>query len=255
MGKTKPAQFRSRGSTELLNNIIQKSLVWFLRHGIIIDWVHCAKKRFGIGYDAWDLSVEDLNQNSVVYSFGVGENISFDIEINQRFGLAVYAFDPTPSSIDWIRRQRLPEWFIFHAYGIADHDGWALFHPPDNPQHVSYSMLCHPLSNNEAVKLPVKRLESIMTDLGHTRLDVLKLDIEGAEYGVIADMAKSAIRPLQLLIEFHHHLPGVGIGKTFKTIRTIARMGYSAFSISDTGHEFSFRLTRRHRDPNRLKNA
>jgi FkbM family methyltransferase len=253
MTNTEPQ--RTQGPIELLNKIIHKSIFWLLCHGLTMGWVRCTKERFGTGYDAWDLSIEDLNHSSIVYSFGVGENISFDIEIQRRFGLAVYAFDPTPASIEWVRHQRLPESFIFHAYGIADRDGWAFFQPPDNPRHVSYSMLGHPLSRKAAVNLPVKRLGTIMRSLGHSRLDVLKLDIEGAEYGVIADMAKSAIRPLQLLIEFHHHFPGVGIGKTSLAIRTIAQMGYRAFSISDTGHEFCFRLTPRRIDTNRPRDA
>jgi FkbM family methyltransferase len=233
------------------NRIIHKASVWLVRQALSLNLISCAKDRFGAGYDAWYLSVTDLNQDSIVYSFGVGENISFDLEIIRRFGLTVHAFDPTPKSIEWMNRQCLPEKFIFHAFGIANYDGWAVFHPPKNPGHVSYSMLGHPSPESAAVELPVKRLETIMRNLCHNRLDVLKLDIEGAEYGAIADLAQSAIRPLQLLVEFHHHLPEVGIDKTRRALRMIARMGYAAFSVSDTGHEFSFRLKPLRRGSNR----
>ncbi|GIS18490.1 MAG: hypothetical protein CM15mP120_04060 [Pseudomonadota bacterium] len=43
-----------------------------------------------------------------------------------------------------------------------------------------------------------------MRDLGHDHLDVLKMDIEGAEYAVLDDMLQSNILPDQLLVEFHH---------------------------------------------------
>ena len=44
----------------------------------------------------------------------------------------------------------------------------------------------------------------MMRDLGHDHLDVLKMDIEGAEYAVLDDMLQSDILPDQLLVEFHH---------------------------------------------------
>jgi Methyltransferase FkbM domain len=50
-------------------------------------------------------------------------------------------------------------------------------------------------------KLPVKRLATIMKELGHTRLDVLKMDIEGDEYDVLRDIADIPIR--QILVEMH----------------------------------------------------
>ena len=224
----------------MLFKIFNRIRTWLRYHGLTEKIMNCAKERFGTGCDAWDLSVEALRQNSIVYSCGVGENISFDIDIIRRFGLTVHAFDPTPRSIEWAIRQRLPDSFILHPYGITDYDGLAVFYPPNNPDHVSYSILCHPSAKAGAVKLPVKRLTTIMKDLGHTRLDVLKLDIEGSEYNVITDMAKTLIRPSQLLVEFHHHLPCGAIRETRKAIKMILRMGYTPFSVSETGHEFSF---------------
>ena len=38
----------------------------------------------------------------------------------------------------------------------------------------------------------------IMAKLGHSSLDILKIDIEGAEYDVIEDMLSSGIRPRQV---------------------------------------------------------
>ena len=37
-----------------------------------------------------------------------------------------------------------------------------------------------------------------MKELGHNKIDILKMDIEGAEYAVINDIERSGIRPEQI---------------------------------------------------------
>lgn len=181
-----------------------------------------------------------LDADSVVYSFGVGEDASFDLALIERFGLVVHAFDPTPQSMKWAKEQRLSHRFVMHEYGIADFDGTTSFNPPENPDHVSHTLLDRPATRDRAIAVPVKRLCSIMQALGHARIDVLKLDVEGAEYAVIDDMKRSNVRPGQILVEFHHRFPGVGIRKSHEAITALRRMGYRIFSVSANNEEFCF---------------
>ena len=197
---------------------------------------------FGSGYGAWDVATDLVHSGSIVYAFGVGEDITFDLALVERFGLTVHAFDPTPKSIDWLRRQALPEQFILHPYGIAARDGDVTFHPPENPAHVSHSMLDTSGGSANSITVPVRRLGTIMSELGHDRVDLLKMDIEGAEYEVIEDLCVSGIRPRQLLVEFHHRFPGMGPSKTRASVETLRAMGYRLFSVSDRNEEFGFVL-------------
>lgn len=199
--------------------------------------------RSGHGYDAWYIIGENLSERSIVYSCGVGEDISFDVELVGQFGLVVHAFDPTPKSVEWVSRQPTPERLVLHPYGVSDRDGYELFYPPHDPSFVSFSTVAQ-APGSLAVQLRVKRIGTIMRELGHSAIDILKLDIEGSEYRVISDVAHTGIRPKQLLVEFHHHLPMIGVVETVRALRTIRRMGYSIFWISDTGNEFSFLRTR-----------
>lgn len=200
------------------------------------------KERFGSDYGGWDIVATELDSNSVVYSIGVGEDASFDIALINRWDLTVHAFDPTPKSIEWVRRQGFSKNFVMHNYGIAAFDGDVSFNPPENPDHVSHTILDRPATNAKSISVPVKRISTTMRELGHDHIDVIKMDIEGAEYDVIEDLGKSNIRPGQILIEFHHRFPGIGIKKTRESISKIRSMGYLLFSISDTNEEFCFIL-------------
>ncbi len=39
--------------------------------------LRCNKERFGSEYGGWDIAFENVTQNSIVYSFGIGEDVSF----------------------------------------------------------------------------------------------------------------------------------------------------------------------------------
>jgi len=197
-------------------------------------------KRYGSAYGGWDVIGDSLGPDSVVYSCGVGEDASFDIELINEFDLEIYAFDPTPRSILWVKQQNFSCKFIMYEYGIADFNGDAKFTPPTNPNHVSHTMLECPQSEDSAIVVPMKRLETIMHELGHTDIDILKLDIEGAEYSVINDLHDGNIRPKQILVEFHHRFDNVGIAQTQQAIRQLKSIGYKLFSVSSSNEEFCF---------------
>ena len=200
----------------------------------------CRQILLGNEHARWCVCPTRFTPQSIVYSFGVGEEISFDLELIRQFGVRVHAFDPTPRSIQWVRTQAAPAEFVFHEYGVADIDGTCQFAPPENPTHVSHSVV-RKNDSRHAIPAPVHRLTTIMERLGHDHIDVLKMDIEGAEYGVIADLLSCNIRVDQLLVEFHHRWPEVGVQKTKQAIHELNRAGYRIFYISPTGEEYSFK--------------
>lgn len=194
----------------------------------------------GTEYGGHTLATAGLHTGSVVYSFGVGEDVSFDVALIQRFGSIVHAFDPTPRSIAWVEAQTLPPQFVMHGYGIADRDGTLRFSPPTNPAHISHTLLERSETAGAAIEVPVKRLGTIMAELGHQRLDVLKMDVEGAEYDVLADFLVQPIQIDQILVEFHHQFKSVGAQKTRDAVARLNQAGYQVFAVSPSGHEVSF---------------
>jgi len=188
----------------------------------------------------WSVDPRNIDENSIVYSFGVGDDISFDLSLINKYDLHIFAFDPTPKSVDWIMSQKLPKQFVLKNIGLADYDGKAKFNPPENPNHISATMLERPETKNDSYKVDVKTLASIMGELNHTHIDILKMDIEGMEYRVIDNLIETNIFPSQILIEFHHRFKNVGIRKTIRTVKKIRKAGYKVFHISKTGEEIAF---------------
>jgi hypothetical protein len=79
-----------------------------------------------------------------------------------------------------------------------------------------------------------------MLELGHDQIDLLKLDIEGAEYEVIDDLVASQIPIGQLLVEFHYRFEGIGPDRTRRAVRALNEAGFRSFHVSAIGEEYSF---------------
>ncbi|MBU4199181.1 MAG: FkbM family methyltransferase [Verrucomicrobia bacterium] len=213
--------------------------LWLRGHGIREEF-SCTRLDLGVGRGSWCVCPDALNAQSIVYSVGIGADISFDLALISRFQAVVHAFDPTPRARDWIRTQTVSSRFVYHDYGIAAYDGMLAFHAPKNPGSAHFSPVPRyrgaPLCQ---VAAPVKTLKTIMAMLGHARLDVLKLDIEGGEYDVIKNILADRLSIRQLLIEFHHNYRTIRFNQTLEALRQLREAGFRIFRISPRGLEFS----------------
>jgi len=202
--------------------------------------IRILKTRLGSEYGGWTISPAFLDSSSTVYSFGVGTDISFDLALISRFGCEIHAFDPTPRSIDWLHRQELPDEFQFHNSGLGNIDGLVNLEPPADPAHVSYSLSTSRNSTTTVESFPVRRLQTIAEDLGHDTIDLLKMDIEGAEYDVVENFLESGIKIGQLLIEFHHRFGREHVARTREAIARLHKAGFLIFDVAPSGEEYSF---------------
>ncbi len=201
----------------------------------------CARARLGSGYGGWWIRTDVLGPGSIVYSVGVGRDISFDLCLIKRFGLQVNAFDPTRKCRDWLATQALPRNFAFTEIGVAAYDGLGTFVLSSRPDWDSYELNVHSGKALDSEVLPVARVATIMRQLGHDRLDILKLDIESSEYDVIDDVLASDLNIRQLLVEFHYESkPPSQVLRIRRTLDLLDGAGYRLFARSPVGREFSF---------------
>ena len=67
-----------------------------------------------------------------------------------------------------------------------------------------------------------------MQELGHAGIDLLKLDIEGAEHEVVRSMLEREIRPTVVCIEIDQPVKPVAF---WRTVRRIRRAGYALVAV------------------------
>ena len=174
--------------------------------------------RIGTDYGGWTIPGTSVDSDSVIYCGGVGLDASFDLGLIERYGCRVHAFDPTPSTVQYVRTLDAPN-FRFYPWALWSQDGEIYLHSPDySDSNFSATNLHHTSTGFTA---PCRSLESIMEELGHDRIDLLKLDIEGAEYTVLDSLT---VRPQILCIEFHKH--GSRINEMIKAVRQLRSVGY-----------------------------
>jgi FkbM family methyltransferase len=173
-----------------------------------------------------------------VYSVGLGHDISFDLALAKTTPCEIFGFDPTPKTRAWLATQSLPECFHYIPIGLANQDGLVNFAMPSDPTFDDFSIVRS--NKGPFVSCEVRRLASLAKQLGHDRIDLLKMDIEGAEYQVIDDICQGTLLPSQLLVEFHHRIDGAHIRDTLSAIAKLRKVGYLLFDVSSSGRELSF---------------
>ncbi|MCF6297247.1 MAG: FkbM family methyltransferase [Flavobacteriaceae bacterium] len=203
--------------------------------------IKCKHIWYGNHYGGFYINPDLVNTESIVYSFGIGEDISFDLDLINKHKCHVFGFDPTPKSINWIKTQKLPNNFKFYEYGIGNTDEFVNFYLPKNKNHVSGSIVEHNnIDKYSVINVELKSLKTILNKLGHDHIDILKMDIEGAEYDVLDNILSNEISITQILVEFHERFIENGSERTVSIVNKLHKHGYEIFGISDTFEEISF---------------
>lgn len=196
---------------------------------------------FGTEYGGFYLDKSLLTASSICFSFGVGEDISFDLAVSRLGCKNIFLFDPTPKSIEFISKKQLPEKFRFYSYGVSDKDEKADFFLPKSDDNVSGSLSVHKyVDTSKVISVDLKKLSTIMCELDIGKIDVLKMDIEGSEYKVLKNIMNEGIYPSQICVEFHNGFYKNGKELFEKALDLLKQNSYDVGAISQTGKEFLF---------------
>ena len=227
------------------NNKLKRLEYWIKARIGKIAFIQREVKRekhwYGNQYGGFYADPSLIPKGGIVYSFGIGEDISFDTAMIQKHDCQVYGFDPTPKSINWIANNPpAGKNFHFHPYGIGQKTENAIFRLPKNQNHVSGSVFRHQLvDDNNCIEVPLKSFKDIIKSLNHERIDVLKMDIEGSEYAVIKDILESGVYIGQILVETHERFFQDGKQRGEQFFSLLKEHGFRIFAISDTYQEIS----------------
>jgi FkbM family methyltransferase len=185
-------------------------------------------EKLGTNYGGWYVPTNmNLNENSVVYSGGVGEDMSFDLLLQCKYNCDVLLIDPTKRARTHFNEVKLyysnkklftggiqqdyysciqnlsPNFdkINYLNIGLWKCNDELKFFKQNNENYVSQSLLENMFGTNYDV-VKVDSIKNIMENQGHNNIDLLKLDIEGAEIETINQMLDDKIYPTYVLIEF-----------------------------------------------------
>ena len=185
----------------------------------------------------WNFYPKDLNAQSIVYSGGVGKDISFEQSLVQQFGCSVVLLDPSPTGLATMAlpANQIPQ-LKFMPIGLADSCKTLKLAPPHYPEEGSWFK--HN-GSGDSIEVLCEDLATLMKKNGHQHIDLLKIDIEGAEYEVIDDLVRRRLPIKQILVEYHHGiLPGIKRSDTIRSILKMVRSGYKLLDQYGNNHVF-----------------
>jgi len=139
-------------------------------------------------------------------------------------GGAVHAFEPEPRNVEIIRDNvalNRFDWITVHAVALSDRDGEAdLFRSDVTGWHSLLGGLEH--RDRDVVRVPVARLDS----LGLARIDMIKIDVEGAEVAVLEGARDSIARHRPVILLDTHP----SLGADVPALQAFAEsLGYDVF--------------------------
>lgn len=156
----------------------------------------------GSPYGGYPVPSSLLGDRSLCYLAGTGEDISFDLALIERFGCEVYAFDPVPRAATYVERAANHEpRHHFTPVGLWSSDTTLTFHAPPQEGFVSHSAT-NIQGTEVAFQAAVRSVSSLMKELGHEHLDLLKISAEGAEFEILDHVLSERLNVHVLCIEF-----------------------------------------------------
>lgn len=180
-----------------------------------------------------------INSDSVILSFGVGEDIEAEIDLIGKYNCAVHLYDPTDLSVKYMAgvkqklnnegKSNIADKLLFTAAALWKNVGTVRFFKPKDESFVSHS-----INNIEAtdnfVEVPSETIKSIMRKINVNKVDYIKMDIEGAEYEVLDNMFEDNINFSSIYLEFHYD-------NNISILKNILKIRQSLKKLAERGFE------------------
>lgn len=175
-------------------------------------------------YGNYYLDHRRLPARPTVFSIGVGEDLDFDRALLTRHSVGLHLFDPTPRSERFVSAAGLPDGVRFDRLAIADYDGTINLYIDDLEDSLdtttSVSIVNRGL-HAAGFSIPCRRVSTLMRERGIERLDVLKLDVEGAAIAILNDVLDGGIVPGQIAAEFERPPKSRDVGPFIAMVDTL----------------------------------
>ena len=182
--------------------------------------------------------------DAVVVDAGCSYEADFSVYLITRHNVRAFGVDPTRKHAPALRalEARHPGRFTHLPYALTATDETLTFH--ESRVNESGSIFEDHLNvvHDETTSYDVEAvtLATLLRRMNVQSVDILKLDLEGAEYDLLDRTTAEELRPFkQLFIEFHHHaVSHFTEADTRRLVERISSFGFRSFSVDD--HNFLF---------------
>jgi FkbM family methyltransferase len=148
--------------------------------------------------DQWALPVGVLKPDSFIVCAGVGTSITFEEDLAAMFRARIVLLDPSPTGLQTMTTEVHHHLIEFSLRGLAKRSGDISFGLPDRPEEGSFK-------KGVGLTFPCVSLPDLLRENKKSKIDLLKIDVEGFEYEIIASMIENNIQVDILCVEIHHN--------------------------------------------------
>lgn len=179
-------------------------------------------ERLGSDYGGWTIPTDLPAADWTCLCAGAGIDVSFDVELAKRFGARVITVDPT----DEARENAAPHAELeFEQAALWSADGELEMFVAADPAHRTLSS-DDLQGTGRSVRVPARGLA------GFPAAELVKLDIEGAEYEVLPHLGAST---RVLCVELH---PTRGVRAAVRAVRHLRARGFRL--VARRGSDYTF---------------
>jgi len=202
-------------------------------------------RRLGISYHPPNfIYCSGIHKESIIVDVGCGFEADFSRHMIEKFGVTAYGIDPTEKHRQPLRQLQSSSGgkFIYLQNAVSSKSGELLFYEIANRE--SGSLLAEHVNfmQDETISYMVKSitLKEIPDKIDHVQIDLIKLDIEGAEYDLFSHIKNEDLAAYkQIYIEFHHNsIKDKSIADTRRIVTSLCTLGFKSFTLDDINYLF-----------------
>ena len=153
----------------------------------------------------------------------------FATSVHAAWGARCHSIEASPALFATLD---LPPGSVAHNFAVTDHDGEISFTLSDNPEasHVGTSATA---VDEQRITVPARSLAGFLDEVAPDGVDLLKLDIEGAEIAALAGLSDRHLGRIgQITSEFHDFCGYVSSAEVDAAIKRLRAANFAVFPFS-----------------------
>jgi len=185
-----------------------------------------------------------FNDKSNIIDVGCGFEAELSVTMINKFNLNAVAVDPTLKHESFLREieKKYKPNFTYYQFALSENNGETTFFESNNCESGSLLSKHKNIQNDSICEYKVNLIDlpTLIAKTGFKEIAYLKIDIEGAEYGLFNEKnLKSLTVVNQLFVEFHHiSVEGYSKKDTLKVVKSIENEGFKSFSYDGLNYLF-----------------